>query len=164
MERDQILFCFSRFFLDHVRKAKKLPTAKAKMHTNTIPAMAPELNDDVERVSLFCDKGASEDVGEDEVREDVDADEAGGVEEVEGVDIRDNDEALEEMIVLVIEVVVVLVRLLDCEVVECEGFDVDRISKTVTVARVGSPVLFPSLLFSSKCQTAMSPQDQCAMI
>jgi len=63
MERDQILFCFARFFLDHARKAKKVPTRKVKMHASTIPAMAPEFNDDVERVLLFCDEEASEDVG-----------------------------------------------------------------------------------------------------
>jgi len=81
-------------------------------------------------------------------------------EEVGGVDIRDS-EVGEELIVLVIKVVVVfnemLVRLMDWEVVECEGLDVersDRISKTVRVVEVGSPVLI-SLLLSSNFQTAM---------
>jgi hypothetical protein len=128
MERDQILFCFdARFFLDHVRKAKKAPTRKVKMHAITIPAMAPEFNDDVERVLLFCDKGASEDVGGDkedvggDKDEDGNTDEATDLEEVEvgvevgvEVDIRDGD----ELISLVVKVVVVafnevLVRLLD---------------------------------------------------
>lgn len=122
--------------------------------------MAPELNDEVEKVLPFCDKG-------DEVDEDGDTDEAREVEEVgvedgaRRVDIRD-DEVCEELIVLVIKVVVVfsemLVRLLDWEVVECEGFDVetsDTISMTVTVFGIGLPVLFSSLI-SSNCQTAMS--------
>jgi len=130
------------------------------MHVNTIPAMAPELNEEVEKVLLFCDKG-------DEVDEDGDADETREVEEVgveEGVrrvDIRDDEVCEELLIVLVIKVVVVfsemLVRLLDWEVVECEGFDVETsatILMTVTVFGVGSPVLFSSLI-SSNCQTAI---------
>jgi len=91
MERDQILLCFdARLFLDHVRKAKRVPKSKIKMHAITIPAMAPEFNDDVEEVLPFCDKGASEDIGGDKVDEDGDTDEATDVEEVEeevGVDI-----------------------------------------------------------------------------
>jgi len=133
------------------------------MHVNTIPAMAPELNDEVEKVLLFCDKG-------DEVEEDGDTDEAREVEELEvgveegvrRVDIRDDEVCEELLIVLVIKKVVVvfsemLVRLLDWEVVECEGFDVETsatILMTVTVFGVGSPVLFSSLI-SSNCQTAI---------
>jgi len=88
MERDHILFCFdARFFLDHVRIAKKVPTRRIKMHANTIPAMAPELNDDVEKVLLFCDNGASEDLGGDKVDdEDGNTDEADDIEEV-GVEV-----------------------------------------------------------------------------
>ena len=139
MERDQSLLCFdARFFLDHVRIAKKVPTSKTKTHANTIPAMAPEFNDNVEEVLLFCDKGAVDDVGGDKVDEDGDLDEVIDVEEVGvEVDIRDG----EELISLVVAVVVVfnemLVGLLDCKVVECEGVDVetsDRMSMTVIVA------------------------------
>ena len=155
MERDQILLCFARFFLDHVRKAKKVTTRKVKMHANTIPAMAPEVNDDVEKVLLFCDKGASEG---DKVDEDWDTREAGNVDEV-GVGVGGVDVLEEELIVLVIKVVVVFNgRLLDWEVVECEGVGIktsDRNSMIVTVLGIESPVLFP-LLLSSICQTAMS--------
>ena len=157
MERDQSLFCFARFLLDHVRKAKKAPM-RAKIHANTTPAMAPEFNDDVEKVLLFCDKGASEDVGErDKVDDDRDTDEASNLEEVEvgvGVDIRDGEVCGESIVlVLVIKVVVVfsdsemLDELLDWEVVEDEGLELDversnRISMTVTVVGVGS-LVFP---------------------
>jgi len=170
MERDQILLRFdARFFLDHVRIAKKVPTRKIKTHAITIPAMAPEFNDDVERILLFCDKGAPEDVGGDKVDEDVDedgdkdTDEASDVEEVVVavvVDIRDG----EELISLVVTVVVVfnemLVKLLvlDWIVVECEGADVetsDRILMTVTVVGEISPVL-SSLFLSSMGRTTMS--------
>lgn len=169
MERDQILLHFERLLLDHVRKAKKAPTSKAKMHTNTIPAMVPEFNDDVEEVLLFREREVSEDVGGDNVDEDVDTDETSEVDEVEvedevevgGVDIRD-DEVCEELILTVVTVVVVfneiLVRLSDWEVVECGGLDVEtsgRISMTVTVVGVGSPVLSP-LLVSSKGLSTMS--------
>ena len=162
-----MLLCFARFLLDHVRKAKKVPMRKVKMQTSTIPARAPEFKDEVEEALLFCDKEASEDVGGDKVDEDRDTDEAcdlgdvGGEEvEVGGDDIRES-EVCEELIVLVIKVVVVfsetLDRLLGREVVECKGVDVersDRVSKTVTVVGVVSPVL-SSLLISSICH-AMS--------
>jgi len=64
------------------------------MHAITIPAMAPEFNDDddAEKDLVFCDKEAPEDVGGDEVDEKWDVDDAdGGIEEV-GVDIRDSRE------------------------------------------------------------------------
>lgn len=167
MERDQILFCFARFLLDHVRKAKKAPMRKINMHANTIPAMAPEFNDDVEKVLLFCDKGASEDVGwGDKVDDDRDTDEVSDLEEVEvgaGVDIWDGEVCGGSIVLVVIKVVVVfnnmLVRLLDWEVVEGErlGLDVERsnrISTTVTVVGVGS-LLFP-LLLSLLGQATMS--------
>jgi len=87
LERDHILLCFdARFFLDHVRKAKKVPTRRVKMHTNTIPAIAPELNDDVEKLLLFCDEGASEDLGGDNVDdENGNTDEARDIEDVGAV-------------------------------------------------------------------------------
>lgn len=95
MERDHILLRFdARFFLDHVRIAKKVPISKAKRHANTIPAMAPEFNDDLEeKVLLFCDKGGSEDIGGDKVDEDgdTDRDEASDVEEVETVEVEGVD-------------------------------------------------------------------------
>ena len=165
MQRDHILLCFdARLFLDHVRKAKNVPTSKVKIHANTIPAMAPEFNDDVEKVLLFCDRGASEDVGGDKVDEDGDTEEARDIEGVGvGVDFRDD----EELILLRVTVVVVfnemLVRLIDWTVVECEGVDVetsDRISMTVVVVgEVGkrSPVSSP-LLTSPMGRTTI---DQC---
>lgn len=116
MERDQILFSFdARFFLDHIRIAKTDPTRKIKTHAITIPAMAPEFNDDLEKVLLFFDKGAplAEDAWGDKEDEEGDTDEASDVEEVGvgvGVDIRDG----EELITLVAKAVVeMLVRLLD---------------------------------------------------
>jgi len=82
MERDQILLDLSaRFFLDHIRIAKKVPARKVKAHAITMPAMAPEFNDDVEEVVLVCDKGAAEDdVEGDKVDEDGDKDGASEVE------------------------------------------------------------------------------------
>ena len=87
------------------------------MQARTIPATAPEFNDDEELVLLFCDdNGASQDVGGDKVDDDDrdtdnpgDLEEVGG-EEVGGVDIREEDEGL---IVLVIKVVVVFSEMLD---------------------------------------------------
>ena len=137
------------------------------MQARTIPATAPEFNDDEELVLLFCDdKGASEDVGGDKVDEDDrDTDDPGdleevGVEEVGGVDIREEDEGL---IVLVIKVAVVFSEMLDRllgreVVVECERVVVERserVSKTVTVVGVVSPVI-SSLTYSSNCLTAIS--------
>ena len=53
MERDHIFLCFNaRFFLDHIRIAKKAPMKKVKRHANKIPAMAPKFKDDAEK---FCD-------------------------------------------------------------------------------------------------------------
>ena len=137
------------------------------MQARTIPATAPEFNDDEELVLLFCDdKGASEDVGGDKVDEDDrdtdnpgDLEEVGG-EEVGGVDIREEDEGL---IVLVIKVAVVFSEMLDRllgreVVVECERVVVERserVSKTVTVVGVVSPVI-SSLTYSSNCLTAIS--------
>ena len=114
MERDQILFSFdARFFLDHIWIAKTDPTRKIRTHAITIPAMAPELNDDLEKALLFSDKGAPEDAGGDKEDEDGDTDKVSDVEEVGvgvGVDIRDG----EELIILVATAVVeMLVRLLD---------------------------------------------------
>lgn len=90
--------------------------SKAKMHANTMPAIAPELSDDVEKVLSFCDKGASEDVGGDKVDEDRDTDEARDVEEVDvavgGVDVRDGEVCEDSIVVLVIKVVVVLNKML----------------------------------------------------
>jgi len=103
------------------------------MHANTIPAMAPELNDDVEKVLLlFCDNGASEDVGGDKVDEDEDTDEASDVEVRVGVDVEvgvgvDDIRDDEELISVVVTVVVVfndmLVRLIECEGVDVETSD-----------------------------------------
>jgi len=136
------------------------------MQAKTIPATAPEVNDDVEDVLLFCcDKEASEDVGGDKVDEDRDTEDPGDLEEVGvevgGVDIRE-DEVCEELIVLVIRIVVVFSEMLDRlfgrEVVECKEIDVersDRVSKTVTVVGVVSPVS-SSLMISSNCQIAIS--------
>jgi len=131
------------------------------MHAKTIPAIAPEFNDDVETVLLLCDKEASEDVGGEKVDEDRDTDEVRDVKEVEvGAGVKEGV-VCEELIVLVIKVVVVfnemLVRLLDWEVVECEGLDVEtsnRISMTVTVVGAGSPVVIP-LFLSSRSQATM---------
>ena len=165
-----MLLCFARFLLDHVRKRKKVPMRKVKMQAKTTPATAPEFNDDEELVLLFCeDKGASEDVGGDKVDEDDrDTDDPGDLEEVGvevevgGDDIREEDEVCEGLIVLVIKVVVVfsemLDRLLGREVVECERVVVERserVSKTVTVVGVVSPVI-SSLTYSSNCLTAIS--------
>ena len=130
MERDQILLLLSfdaRFFLDHVRIAKTIPTRKIKTHAITIPAMAPEFNDDAEKVLLFWDKGAPDDVGG-KVDEDGlgDTDEASDVDEDEDedeVDIRDGEELI--VVTVVVAFNGMLVRLLDWKVVECEGVDVE---------------------------------------
>jgi len=97
-----------------------------------------------------------------------DTDDARDVEEVgvgAGVDIRDG-EVCGELIVLVIKVVVVfnemLFRLLDWEVVEGVGLDVERsnrISMTVTVVGVGSPVTFPLLLLSMSARNYLFQRE-----
>jgi len=164
IERDQILFCFdARLFLDHVRKAKKVATRRVKTHANTIPAMAPEFNDDVEKVPLFCGKGASEDVGEDKVVEDEDTDDASDVEEAEvgvgvgvGVDTRDGEELISVVVTVVVTFNERLVRLLDWKVVEVDVGISDTISMTVIVLGVGERSSVPSrLLLSSMSQTTM---------
>ena len=40
-----------------------IPTRKKKTYAITIPAMAPKFNNDVEKVLLFWEKGAQDDVG-----------------------------------------------------------------------------------------------------
>jgi len=158
MDCDQILLNFdARFFLFHVRIAKKVPTRKVRTNAITIPAMAPELNDDVEKVLLFCDKEAPDDVGGDKVDEDGDMDEANDVEVEDEDDIRDGEELISLLVTVVVAFDKMLVRLLDWKVVECGGVDVetDRISMTVTV--VGERSLVPSsLLFSPMGKTTMS--------
>jgi hypothetical protein len=111
--------------------------------------MAPELNDDVEKVLLFCDKGASEDFGGDKVDDEGgNTDEASDIEvgvEVGGVDIRDGEELISLVVVAFDEM---LLRLLDWEVVECEEVDVeisDRILMTVIVVGSLSPLLLSTM-------------------
>jgi len=159
IERDHFLLDLNaRFFLDHIRIAKKVPARRVKTHAITMPAMAPEFNDDVEEVLLFCDKGAAaEDVEGDKVDEDGDKDEASEFEEVE-VEVSDDIRDGKEMVTVVVVFNEMLLRLLDWEIVECEGVDVgtsDRISMTVIVVGEGSLVPFP-LFISSMGQTTMS--------
>jgi hypothetical protein len=81
-----------------------VPTRRIKMHAITIPAMAPECNDDddAEKVLVFCDKEVPEDVGRDEVDGKWDLDDVdGGIEKV-GVDIRESREFVPLFVTVVI--------------------------------------------------------------
>jgi len=93
-ERGQVFLSFdARLYLNHVRIAKTVPTRKVKKHAITIPAMAPDFNDDddVEESFVFCDKEFPEDVGGDKVDENEDTAEGSDIEEV-GVDVWDGRE------------------------------------------------------------------------
>lgn len=151
-ERDQVFLNFNaRFFLDHIRIAKKAPIRKMITHAITIPAMAPEFNDDddVEKGLVFCSKGTSEDVEGGNVDESRDLDEVGDTEV--GVDIREEREFLSLVVALVVDndEDEMLDRLMGCK--DDEGVDVGtsgRISRKVIVSKD------PSLI-SSMAQATM---------
>jgi hypothetical protein len=87
---------------------KMVPKRKIKMHAITIPAMAPECNDDddAEKDLVFCDKEVPEDVEGDEVDGKWDVDDAdGGIIEA-GVDIWDSREFVPLLVTVVMVVMV----------------------------------------------------------
>jgi len=135
LERSQVLLNFeARFFLNHIRIAKKIPMKKAKMHAATIPTRFDENDDgdDGDEVLVSCSKGVPEDIGRDEVRVEVE------VEEASELGIWDGKVLVSVMAIDVFEGVLLSVWMgIEYEVIDSEAWG--RISTTVIVVVEGIP-------------------------